>query len=195
MESAKEVTVSSTSGKPLAGKKSVEKNVTDGTAETQEEFIKTRECWKAGLTAVLEASRNGNVLKTPDDLRPRTRQDSKPAPLSCMDDKMTSRCHELSLQINDMKSKLGMPPYQEIAIFARKVFSSMPVVNSVSCKMIPSGIILIIVRKEKSMANVLDQIYDGTAKLEAFPDTYFERWILSTTEVQKNLLWDSTLIY
>ncbi len=182
--------------KPTAGQKLIDE---DSAAKILENYKKVAGDLLAVLSATTKPSRDESVPKTPADLQQQSPQSSESGLLSYMDDKidkLTSRYHELSLQINDMKSKLDMPPYQEIAIFARKIFSGMPLVDSVSYKTIPSGMILIIVHKEKSMADVLDQIHVGTAKLEeAFPETYFERWILSTAEARKDVLQDSTRMY
>ena len=106
------------------------------------------------------------------------------------------RSHEHERRILDLEYKLNISTPDKIINSIRKIFSKIPIIESVYSRSTQSGFILVTIYNEGNISDALKQIQQGFIKLEdEFPNTYFEPWILHLTEVQNEHLLQSTMIF
>ena len=106
----------------------------------------------------------------------------------------------LESRVDSLEFKSNISPIQDkigrIEDFTNKIFSEIPIITNVSYRPSSSGLTIIVIHNSDDVSNAIDQIQKGISKLEeAFPNIYFEPWVLHITEVRNEHLQQSKTIF
>ncbi|MCE9616813.1 MAG: hypothetical protein K8Q88_00405 [Nitrosarchaeum sp.] len=113
---------------------------------------------------------------------------------------MSDRQLALESRVESLEFKSNIASIQDkitkIEDFTNKVFSDIPIIVNASYRPSSSGLIILLIHNSDDVSSAIDQIQKGIFKLEeAFPNIYFEPWVLHVTEVQNQHLKQSKTIF
>lgn len=112
-----------------------------------------------------------------------------------MEQKHDTLEHELKFRLNVIEQKLNVTSSDNIVAFAKAVFTTLKIIEQVHITPIQYGFQFIIIHNAETAPEAISQTRAGMNMLEdAFPDLYFERLVLHTSEVHEEHLQQAKLI-